>query len=142
MKQNETNFSPKVAKNLHCELCDYMTCKLSDYKKHLLTDKHKKRENETFETEMKQKEKESKKPKDQKGENDYSTDNIISLIFFHYEYASFIVILLCSYFWSIIIKIAYLQNKGQYKGIDNGWSIDLLSKEKLRAALLSSHVYK
>jgi hypothetical protein len=54
MKQNETNFSPKVAKNLHCELCDYMTCKLSDYKKHLLTDKHKKRENETFETEMKQ----------------------------------------------------------------------------------------
>jgi len=54
MKHFVTNFSPKVAKNLHCELCDYNTYKIYDYKKHLITEKHKKRENETFETEMKQ----------------------------------------------------------------------------------------
>ena len=54
MKHFVTNFSPKVAKKFHCELCDYNTCKLYDYKKHLITEKHKKRENETFETEMKQ----------------------------------------------------------------------------------------
>ena len=54
MKQNETNFSPKVANFFKCDLCDYMTRKLSDYKKHLSTDKHKKRENETFETEKSQ----------------------------------------------------------------------------------------
>jgi hypothetical protein len=54
MKQNETQKSLKVAKNLHCEKCNYITCKLCDFKKHLTTDKHKKHENETFETEMKQ----------------------------------------------------------------------------------------
>ena len=54
MKQNETKKSPKVAQNRYCELCDYLTCKNADYKKHLSTVKHKKRENETFETEMKQ----------------------------------------------------------------------------------------
>ena len=54
MKQNETKKSPKVAKNHHCQLCNYSTCKITDYKKHLLTIKHKNRENETFETEMKQ----------------------------------------------------------------------------------------
>jgi hypothetical protein len=51
MKQNETQLSPKIAKNYSCEYCDYCTCKLTDYKKHLLTDKHKKR---LHETEMKQ----------------------------------------------------------------------------------------
>jgi hypothetical protein len=55
MKHFETNLSPKVAKNHRCELCDYSTCKIADYKKHLQTLKHKNRENETIETEMKQK---------------------------------------------------------------------------------------
>ena len=55
MKQNETNFSPKVAKNHRCELCDYNTCKTSDFKKHLETIKHKMKHNETFETELHQK---------------------------------------------------------------------------------------
>ena len=32
--------SPKVAKNRHCELCDYTCCKDSDYAKHILTSKH------------------------------------------------------------------------------------------------------
>jgi len=54
MKQNETLLSPKIAKNLCCELCNYFTSKTSDYKKHLETLKHKNRANETFETEMKQ----------------------------------------------------------------------------------------
>jgi len=53
MKHFETNLSQKVAQNHHCKLCDYFTCKTSDYKKHLQTIKHKSRENETFETEMK-----------------------------------------------------------------------------------------
>ena len=55
MKQNETNLSPKISKNLTCTICHYSTCKNSDYKKHLTTDKHKKMENETNETKMKQK---------------------------------------------------------------------------------------
>jgi hypothetical protein len=54
MKQNETNLSPKISQKYICDSCDYISCKLNDYKKHLETDKHKKRENETFETEMKQ----------------------------------------------------------------------------------------
>ena len=53
MKQTETFLSPKIAKNLCCELCNYYTCKTSDYKKHLETIKHKNRKNETFETEVK-----------------------------------------------------------------------------------------
>ena len=52
MKQNETFLSPKLAKNLCCQLCNYYTSKTSDYKKHLETIKHKNKENETFETEM------------------------------------------------------------------------------------------
>jgi hypothetical protein len=54
MKQNETNLSPKIAQNHCCKLCDYTTRKISDFKKHLETIKHKKIENETFETKMKQ----------------------------------------------------------------------------------------
>ena len=53
MKQFETEFSPKISKNLHCELCDYTTCKIADYNKHLQTIKHKNKGNETFETKMK-----------------------------------------------------------------------------------------
>lgn len=55
MKQNETNLSPEISKNLTCNLCDYSTCKNADYKKHLVTIKHKKNKNETNETKMKQK---------------------------------------------------------------------------------------
>jgi hypothetical protein len=47
MKQNETNLSPNIANNNYCNLCDIKCCKPSDYKKHLSTNKHKKRENET-----------------------------------------------------------------------------------------------
>jgi hypothetical protein len=54
MKHFVTELSPKISKNLHCELCHYTTCKIADYKKHLQTLKHQNRENETFETEMKQ----------------------------------------------------------------------------------------
>ena len=55
MKQSVTNLSPKVAQKFNCEYCDYFTCKLYDYKKHLSTDKHKKRENVTNVTENKEK---------------------------------------------------------------------------------------
>ena len=37
--------SLKVSQNINCLLCDYNTCKQTDFKKHLSTDKHKKREN-------------------------------------------------------------------------------------------------
>ncbi len=47
MKHIETKKSPKVAEKYTCKNCDYITSKLSDYKKHLLTDKHKNSENET-----------------------------------------------------------------------------------------------
>jgi hypothetical protein len=39
--------SPEVAKKWVCDCCDYFTCKISDYKKHLSTDKHKKTENDS-----------------------------------------------------------------------------------------------
>ena len=48
MKHFETDFSPKVANKFSCVLCDYFTCKNADFKKHLLTLKHQKRENETL----------------------------------------------------------------------------------------------
>jgi hypothetical protein len=44
---NDSNLSPKVAKKFNCEICHYSTSKIFDYKKHLLTDKHKKRENDS-----------------------------------------------------------------------------------------------
>jgi len=50
MKQNETYLSPKISKKRRCELCDYSTCKISDYIKHLETDKHKMKQFETNET--------------------------------------------------------------------------------------------
>jgi hypothetical protein len=46
--------SLKIANNHCCELCNYNTCKISDYNKHLNTVKHKNRENETTETDLKQ----------------------------------------------------------------------------------------
>jgi hypothetical protein len=43
MLTEANNFSPKVAIHSYiCDSCDYNTCKYSDYKKHLLTPKHKK----------------------------------------------------------------------------------------------------
>jgi hypothetical protein len=48
MKHFETKLSQKVAENIECELCHYITSKIGDFKKHLLTRKHIKRENETL----------------------------------------------------------------------------------------------
>jgi hypothetical protein len=48
MKQNEFQKSSKIFK---CESCDYETCRNSQYKRHIMTSKHK---NETNETKMKQ----------------------------------------------------------------------------------------
>lgn len=47
MKQSETNLSSKIPKKYCCEICDYTTCNFKDYKKHLLTRKHKMKQNET-----------------------------------------------------------------------------------------------
>ena len=52
MKQNETDLSPKVSKNHQCELCDYSSYKITDYKKHLHTTKHQNRQNETNVTDL------------------------------------------------------------------------------------------
>jgi hypothetical protein len=51
MKQNETNLSPKNPKYF-CENCEYITNNKKDYRKHILTAKHK---NETNETTLSQK---------------------------------------------------------------------------------------
>lgn len=50
MKQNETNLGPKSSKFYDCKLCHYNTSKFSQYQRHLGTDKHKNRQNETNET--------------------------------------------------------------------------------------------
>lgn len=47
MKQNETKLSQKVAPNFYCQNCDYYTSKRTDYNKHLLTRKHRMKQNET-----------------------------------------------------------------------------------------------
>jgi hypothetical protein len=44
---NDSKKSPKVAKEFCCNVCHYTTCKLSDYTKHLSTEKHKKHENDS-----------------------------------------------------------------------------------------------
>lgn len=41
-----TNKSPKISYNFYCEICDYKTCKQSDFNKHLLTLKHKNSDND------------------------------------------------------------------------------------------------
>ena len=38
--KNTTNFSQKSPKKFCCKLCNYTTCNLKDYNKHLLTPKH------------------------------------------------------------------------------------------------------
>ena len=45
MIENDSKKSQKVAHNFSCLVCDYTSCKKTDYKKHLLTDKHKIRTN-------------------------------------------------------------------------------------------------
>jgi hypothetical protein len=40
MKQNVTKNQPKKANIFFCEICDYSTCKISNFKSHLLTGKH------------------------------------------------------------------------------------------------------
>jgi hypothetical protein len=52
MKQNETKKVQKSSEKFRCEKCDYNTCRMSQYERHLLTPKHK---NETNETNLKQK---------------------------------------------------------------------------------------
>ena len=53
MKQIETILVQKCSEKFICDLCDYSTCRNSQYIRHLSTGKHKNRTNETFETEMK-----------------------------------------------------------------------------------------
>jgi len=40
MKQFETNFSSKSSAKFYCEICDYSTCRNSQYMRHLATSKH------------------------------------------------------------------------------------------------------
>jgi len=47
MKQNETESCEIVAPKFHCAKCDYFTSRKSSYDKHLTTDKHKMKQNET-----------------------------------------------------------------------------------------------
>ena len=55
MKQIETNLVQKSSEKFKCELCDYSTCRKSQYDRHLRTDKHKMKQNGTFETDLVQK---------------------------------------------------------------------------------------
>jgi hypothetical protein len=47
MKQNETNLVPNSSNNYTCICCHYNTSRLSQYERHLLTDKHSNHINET-----------------------------------------------------------------------------------------------
>ena len=47
MVETDSNFSQKVSHKFVCDYCDYKTCKSSDFKKHLSTDKHKKATNDS-----------------------------------------------------------------------------------------------
>ena len=47
MKQNETNKVQKVPNKYVCNYCHYITCRLSQYERHTLTDKHLNSINET-----------------------------------------------------------------------------------------------
>jgi len=55
MKQNVTFLVQKSSEKFHCENCNYSTSRKSQYTRHLSTDKHKIRTNETVETELKPK---------------------------------------------------------------------------------------
>jgi len=47
MIENDSDLSPKFVRKFCCKLCNYSTSKLFDYKKHLSTDKHKKKRNDS-----------------------------------------------------------------------------------------------
>ena len=47
MVGNGSILVPKSSENFYCELCDYSTCRKSQYDRHLSTDKHKNRENDS-----------------------------------------------------------------------------------------------
>ena len=47
MVVNDSNFSPKIPQKYECKKCDYSTCSLKDYNKHLLTAKHHKNVNDS-----------------------------------------------------------------------------------------------
>jgi hypothetical protein len=55
MKQNETFLVPKSSEKFHCINCDYMSCRKSQFERHLETDKHKMKQSGTFETKLVQK---------------------------------------------------------------------------------------
>jgi len=44
---NDSDLVPKSSNIFNCDLCDYNTCRKSQYERHLSTDKHKKRENDS-----------------------------------------------------------------------------------------------
>jgi hypothetical protein len=46
----DSNFTPKNAKKMICECCDFKCSKFSDWKRHLSTVKHKNRKNDSIET--------------------------------------------------------------------------------------------
>jgi hypothetical protein len=46
MVVKNSNLVPKSSQNKCCKLCDYSTCRKSQFVRHLTTDKHKKREND------------------------------------------------------------------------------------------------
>ena len=50
MIQNDTKKVPKSSKIFVCKLCDYSTSRKSQYERHLLTQKHKNKENDTNDT--------------------------------------------------------------------------------------------
>ena len=47
MKQNETQKEPKSSEIFVCKCCDYNTSRRGQYDRHLATDKHQNRSNET-----------------------------------------------------------------------------------------------
>jgi hypothetical protein len=44
---NDSNLVPKSSEKFYCDFCDYSSCRKSQYDRHLTTDKHKKRENDS-----------------------------------------------------------------------------------------------
>merc|ERR1712070_223213 len=53
--QNDTKKVPKSSTNFYCEKCNYITCRKSQYTRHLSTSKHKNLENDTNDTKKVQK---------------------------------------------------------------------------------------
>ena len=47
MKQDETDLVQKGSTRHYCDMCDYITCRKSQYSRHILTRKHRMKQNET-----------------------------------------------------------------------------------------------